>query len=69
MATPETFLPLGPAAIRLGVPLAWLRAEALARRIPSLRVGRRLLVNLGLAEEELLRRAQNGIKEDSDAQG
>jgi len=53
----ELFVPLRRAAARLGVPAAWLRAEALAGRIPSLQVGRRLLVNVGAIESVLLERA------------
>lgn len=49
----ESFLPLKRAAARLGVPAAWLRAEAEAGRVPHLRVGRRLLVNLQLVESAL----------------
>ena len=55
---PETFLPLKDAAYRLGVPAAWLRAEADAGRVPHLRVGRRLLVNAEAIERVLLERAQ-----------
>ena len=54
----ESFLPLKRAAVRLGVPAAWLRAEADAGRIPHLRVGRRLLVNPQAIERVLLDRAQ-----------
>jgi hypothetical protein len=41
----------------LKLPAAWLRTEALAGRIPSLRVGRRLLFNPVAVEEALLKRA------------
>ncbi len=54
---PEVFLPLRRAATRLGVPAAWLRAEARAGRVPHLRVGRRLLFNLAAVESVLLDRA------------
>jgi hypothetical protein len=54
----ETFLPLQQAALRLGVPAAWLRAEAKADRIPALRAGRRLLFNIPLVQRSLLARAQ-----------
>ncbi|MEI8195462.1 MAG: hypothetical protein WCI73_06100, partial [Phycisphaerae bacterium] len=52
----ESFLPLRRAAVRLGVPVAWLRAEADAGRIPCLRVGRRLMVNQQTVEAALLAR-------------
>ena len=54
----ESFVPLRRAAARLGVPTAWLRAEAQAGRIPHLRVGRRLLANPQAVEEVLLDRAR-----------
>jgi len=54
----ESFLPLRRAAVRLGVPAAWLRAEAEAGRVPHLRVGRRLLVNPQAVERVLLERAR-----------
>lgn len=54
----ESFLPLRRAAVRLGVPAAWLRAEADAGRVPHLRVGRRLLVNPQAVERVLLDRSR-----------
>jgi hypothetical protein len=54
----ESFLPLWRAAVRLGVPAAWLRAEANAGRVPCLRAGRRLLVNPSAVERALLERTQ-----------
>lgn len=42
----QEFVSLRPAAARSGVPLAWLAADNLAGRLPRLRVGRRLLLNL-----------------------
>ncbi len=53
----EAFLPLRRAATRLGVPAAWLRAEARAGRVPHLRIGRRMLFNLAAVESVLLDRA------------
>lgn len=44
-------------ARRLRLPAAWLRAEAVAGRIPSLRAGRRLLFNVEAVERTLLERA------------
>jgi hypothetical protein len=63
---PESFLPLRRAAVRLGVPAAWLRAEADAGRVPHLRVGRRLLVNPQAVERVLLERAQQAGREGVD---
>ena len=53
----ETFVPAHQAASRLGVPAAWLKAEAKAARIPHLMTGRRLLLNVATVERALLSRA------------
>ncbi|MCA9315994.1 MAG: helix-turn-helix domain-containing protein [Planctomycetes bacterium] len=52
---PLLTLPQLSRALRLS--LAWLKAEATAGRIPSLRAGRRLLFSLEAVREALLRRA------------
>ncbi|RMF85051.1 MAG: DNA-binding protein [Planctomycetota bacterium] len=65
--TPETFLPLRRAAARLGVPAAWLRAEAHAGRVPHLRVGRRLLFNTAAVEAVLSDRAAREAKRAAQA--
>lgn len=44
------------AARKLGLPMAWLRREAGAGRVPVLRVGRRLLFNVEAVEVALLAR-------------
>ena len=62
----ELFLPLRRAAVRLGVPAAWLRAEADAGRVPHLRVGRRLMVNPQAVERVLLDRARQAGGEGVD---
>jgi hypothetical protein len=59
----ETFVPLASAAIRLGVPMAWLLAEAKAGRVPYLPAGRRMLFNIALVEKALLERATAGSQE------
>lgn len=65
----EVFLPLRRAAARLGVPAAWLRAEALAGRVPFLSVGRRLLFNTAAVESALLERSRQAqAQENSDTQ-
>jgi hypothetical protein len=48
-------------ARRLGLPAAWLKAEAKAGRIPSLRAGRRLLFNPEAVERVLLERAAKEV--------
>ncbi len=55
---PEVFVPIFQAASRLGVPTPWLITEVKEGRLPSLRVGRRWLVNLEMLEEALLKRAR-----------
>ena len=58
----ETFVPLTTLAYRTGLSTSWLRAEAEAGRIPSLKVGRRLMFNIATVEAALLERA-NGNTE------
>lgn len=52
----KVFMPLRPAAWRLGLPIAWLRAEAFDGRVPCLRSGRRLFFNIEAVEQALLHR-------------
>ncbi len=52
----ETFIPLQSLAQRLGLPAAWLKAEADAGRIPSLRAGRRIVFSAEAVEAVLLER-------------
>ncbi len=49
----------------LKLPASWLKAQAQAGRIPSLRVGRRLLFNPDAVERVLLERA----RQDQEASG
>ena len=53
-----TFENVDAAAIRLGLPPKWLKAEAKAGRIPVLKVGNRLLFNLEQVEQALLEKAE-----------
>lgn len=46
------------AARRLGVTQGWLRAEAEAGRIPHLKAGTRILLDLALVERVLWRRVE-----------
>ena len=55
----ERFVPLRQSASRLGLPIAWLKSEAEAGRVPHLRVSRRLLFNLEAVEAVLLKRAEH----------
>jgi hypothetical protein len=61
-ASPDTTGPVGLAmlAYRLRLPRAWLHSEALARRIPCLGVGNRLLFNLAAVRRTLSARAAEG---------
>lgn len=63
----ESFLPVRQAAVRLGVPAAWLRAEANAGRVPHLRAGRRVLVNPRVVEQVLMDRARKAGAEEVSA--
>lgn len=56
----ESFVPLHRGAVQLGVPAAWLKGEALADRVPCLRAGRRILVNIDAVKAALLERARQG---------
>ena len=53
----RTFIPLHILSQRLGLPAAWLKAEAEAGRIPSLRTARRLMFNAEEVEQALKDRA------------
>ena len=53
----ETFITLHQLSQRLGLPAAWLKAEARAGHIPSLRAGRRWMFHLEAVEDALLQRA------------
>lgn len=53
----STLLSLPRMAIRLGVACSWLKAEALAGRVPCLRAGRSFLFNPKATEKRLLERA------------
>jgi excisionase family DNA binding protein len=52
-----TVLPLYRLAARLRLPAGWLRQEAMAGRLPCLRIGRRLLFNKEAVERALADRA------------
>lgn len=54
----KTFIPLNALSRRLGLPAAWIKAEAEAGRIPSLRAGRRLMFNPDAVERILIERAK-----------
>jgi hypothetical protein len=55
----QLLLPLNRLAARIRLPASWLRVEALAGRIPCLRVGRKLLFNPEAVERALAEQAAN----------
>ena len=57
MDTQESFQGIQSAAYELGVPVAWLKREAEAERVPALRVGRQLRFNIQQVERALTERA------------
>jgi hypothetical protein len=59
-ATTPRLLHLGPMARRLHVPVAWLRAEAEAGRVPCLRAGRAFLFDAEAVEQVIVQRAAQG---------
>jgi len=54
----KTFVPVRHAAAELGVPLAWLKREAEAGRIPAVQAGKRWLVHLKRTRAALTVRAE-----------
>src|SRR5579864_9043325 len=58
MDTTTRLLPLNVVARRLRVTVGWLRAEAEAGRIPSLRADKAILCDLAAVEAALLERAR-----------
>jgi hypothetical protein len=52
-------LSLSRMARRIGVPAAWLRAQADAGRVPCLRVGKRYLFHVCTVQEAVARMAAN----------
>ncbi len=52
------FVNIRRAARLLGVPLAWLRREIIAGRVPALRAGRQWRVNIDDARRALSQRAR-----------
>ena len=55
----ETFISVQCLAQRLGLPVAWLKAEAEAGRIPSLPAGRRLVFKPEVVEQAVMERADD----------
>jgi hypothetical protein len=55
---PPKPLPLNKAARSLCVPAGWLRAEVEARRLPALRAGRAILIDVPTVAKLLAQRAQ-----------
>ena len=56
----KLFIPLHALSRRLGLPAAWIKAEAQAGRIPFLRTNRRLMFNPEAVERVLIERTKAG---------
>lgn len=54
----KTFMPLHMLSRRLGLPAAWIKAEAEAGRLPHLRAGRQMMFNPEAVERVLFERTQ-----------
>ena len=54
---PETYVSLRCAAMRLGVPMSWLKARADAGEVPHLKCGRMRRFNIAEVERLLRERA------------
>ncbi len=68
MRVEAEFIPLRDAAEKLGVPMSFLRVEAIAGRVPVLRAGRRLLFNIVAVREAFVARGlQKSIDDRTDA--
>lgn len=51
-------------AKRLGLSVAWLRAEVQAGRLPHLKAGKRLLFSVEAVRQHLIQRASEGAGND-----
>lgn len=60
----KTFIPLHELSRRLGLPIAWLRAEANAGRIPCLKTARRLMFKVEEVESALAKRSAGKAVQD-----
>ena len=60
MLTLPKLLNVGQMARRVRVPVAWLRAEAEANRVPHLKAGKVFLFDPETVEQVLLERARKG---------
>jgi len=67
-ATQEAFVGIHSAAYELGVPLAWLKREAEAKRVPVLKVGRQLRFNIQQVKCALTERAASELAMEGSAQ-
>jgi hypothetical protein len=63
----EPFQPLRATAARIGVPSAWLRAEAKAGRVPHLPAGRELLFDVDQVARVLRERTAQATTEGASA--
>lgn len=61
-----TYVPIKNAAASLGLPAAWLKAEAEAGRVPSIVAGRRRLFDLDQVRRALNERAAEPAGRDAE---
>lgn len=60
MKCQSNLMPLREMARRLRVPATWLKAEALAGRVPAVQAGNQFLFHLEAVESALAERARKG---------
>lgn len=53
---PPKFVPVHIAAVRLGLPIAWLKIQAAAGQLPHVKAGRRLMFDVDAVHQTLLER-------------
>lgn len=66
MSTSKPFVSLHTLSQQLGLPAAWIKAQAVAGKIPSLRTGRRLMFNQTDVQHVLLKRANSNAARVTD---
>lgn len=59
-----SFKSLSKTATTLGVPIAWLKREADAGRVPCLRAGRRFLFDLEMVANALAEKASSATSQE-----
>ncbi len=60
----DTLVNINGLALSLRLPVAWLKRETMAGRIPCLKIGRRCLFNVDAVRKALAERAATGVVHD-----